>query len=64
MTADQAADRHEVSHEAARRALEQLVDVGVLNRTTAARNLHVYEAIEVFDALEQLEQEAAALTAS
>ncbi len=62
-TADQAAARHGVSHEAARRALEQLVDVGILNRTTAARNLHVYEAVEVFDALEQLERQAAELLA-
>jgi Fic family protein len=62
LTAGQAAVRHEVSHEAARRALERLVDVGVLNRTTAARNLHVYEAVEVLDALERLEQQAVALT--
>ena len=58
LTADQAAVRHEVSHEAARRALEQLVNAGVLNRATAARNLHIYEAVEVFDALERLEQQA------
>ena len=64
LTAEQAAVRHGASHEAARRALEKLVEIGVLNRTTAARNLHIYEAVEVFDALERLEQQAKSLIAA
>lgn len=55
-----AAQRCDVSHEAARNALEQLVDAGVLNRTTAARGLHIYEAHEVFAVLEDLEHRVAA----
>lgn len=56
----QVAERCGVSHEAARNALESLVEAGVLNRTTAARNLHVYEAHEVFATLEDLERRVAA----
>lgn len=52
----QIADRYGVSHEAARGALEALTEAGVLNRTTAARNLHVYEAHEVFSLLEDVER--------
>jgi ribosomal protein S25 len=55
-TADQVADRYDVSHEAARTALERLVEAGVLRRTTAARNLHIFEAYEVFAAIEDLER--------
>lgn len=55
-SAAQAAERCEVSHEAARGALERLVGAGVLNRTTAARNLHIYEAHEVFAVLDDLER--------
>ena len=58
-SAAQAAQRCGVSHEAARGALERLVDAGVLNRTTAARNLHIYEAHEVFAALDDLERRVA-----
>src|SRR5690606_34052319 len=52
----QVAARYGVSHEAARLALDTLVKVGVLNRTTAARNLQVFEAHEVFAAIEDLER--------
>lgn len=55
-SATQAAERCGVSHEAARGALERLADAGVLNRTTAAKNLHIYEAHEVFAALDDLER--------
>lgn len=54
----QLAERLAVSRPAARRALEQLTDVGVLNRTTAARNLQVYEAHEVFAAIDDMERAA------
>lgn len=52
----QVADRYDVSHEAARTALETLASAGLLNRTTAARNLHVYEAHEIFALLDDLER--------
>lgn len=52
----QLAERLGVSRPAARRALEQLTEVGVLNRTTAARNLQVYEAHEVFAAIDDVER--------
>lgn len=55
-TADQVATQHGVSARAARNGLEALRDAGILNRTTAARNLHVFEAIEVFAALDDLER--------
>lgn len=55
----QAAQRCGVSHEAARGALERLADAGVLNRTTAARNLHIYEAHEVFALIDDLERRVA-----
>lgn len=55
-SAQQAAERLGVSRRAARDALEALTDVGVLNRTTAARNLQVYEASEVFALIDDLER--------
>ncbi|MEX0705773.1 MAG: Fic family protein [Nitriliruptoraceae bacterium] len=55
-SAGQVADRHGVSHEAARMALDALAEAGVLNRTIAARNLHVFEADEVFALLEDVER--------
>ena len=55
-TADQVAAQHGVSARAARNGLEALRTAGILNRTTAARNLHVFEAIDVFAALDDLER--------
>ncbi len=55
-SAAQLAERLGVSRPAARGALEQLAGVGVLNRTTAARNLQVYEAHEVFAAIDDVER--------
>ena len=55
-TADQVASQHGVSARAARNGLEALRNAGILNRTTAARNLHVFEAIDVFAALDDLER--------
>lgn len=52
----QLAERLGVSRPAARRALQQLTEVGVLNRTTAARNLQIYEAHEVFAAIDDVER--------
>lgn len=57
-SAQQAAERLGVSRRAARDALETLTDAGVLNRTTAARNLQVYEANEVFALIDDLERTA------
>ena len=55
-TADKVAARHAVSARAARNGLEALRAAGILNRTTAARNLHVFEAIDIFAALDDLER--------
>ena len=55
-TADQIAARHGVSSRAARNGLDALTNAGILNRTTAARNLHVFEAVDVFAALDDLER--------
>ncbi|MEE8601359.1 Fic family protein [Euzebya tangerina] len=57
-TVSLSADRHGVSAPAARNALETLTDVGVLNRTTAARNVQIYEAHEIFAAVEDIERTA------
>lgn len=59
-SASQLAGRLGVSRPAARRALEALTEAGVLNRTTAARNLQVYEAHEVFAAIDDVERAAGA----
>lgn len=50
-------ERYEVSRPTALGALDSLVEAGILNRTTAARGLYVYEAHEVFDAVENVERE-------
>ncbi|MGI8575832.1 MAG: Fic family protein [Egibacteraceae bacterium] len=55
-TAAQVSDRLGVSRPAARGALESLTEAGVLNRTTAARNLKIYEAHEVFAAIDDVER--------
>lgn len=50
-------DRYGVSRPAALGALDSLVEAGILNRTTAARGLYVYEAPEIFDAIDSIERE-------
>lgn len=50
-------DRYEVSRPAALGALESLTEAGILNRTTATRGLYVYEAPEIFDAIDNIERE-------
>lgn len=49
--------RYEVSRPTALTALDALVEAGILNRTTAARGLYVYEAHEIFDVIDDLEQD-------
>ena len=56
ITAEKVAARHAVSARAARNGLEALRAAGILNRATAARNLHVFEAVDVFAALDDLER--------
>lgn len=55
-SAQQAAERLGVSRRAARDAREMLTDVGVLNRTTAARNLQVFALIDDLERTARLTQ--------
>ena len=48
-------DRYQVSRRTALNALDALLNDDVLNRTTAARGLYVYEAIEVLALIEGVE---------
>lgn len=59
-TAAASAERHGVSARAARTALDLLESEGVLNRTTAARNVQIYEAFEIFAAVESIEHDVRA----
>lgn len=59
-TAAASAKRHGVSVQAARTALDLLQSEGVLNRTTAARNVGIYEAFEIFAAVESIEHDVRA----
>lgn len=52
--------RYGVSRRAAGGALSVLEDAAILNRTTAARNHQIYEAHEVFAAIEDIERDVRA----
>lgn len=59
-TAALTAERHGVSVQAARTGLDLLASEGVLNTTTAARGVQIYEAFEIFAAVEDLEHDVRA----